>query len=255
MKHQNNLSELRAENQVRIKNSDATLFARSIAREGLFFPPAILILSAMLLLPVVSLAQNVRVRRNSPVRVEPDIRREPNRYAPELYAERQNLIITLVNLPGAKTPRSVWDVTYKVYFLSESAHDRAVKNLAAGGSNPKADDFREKLLLTEGRFRKTSLNTLQKRTHISAAIPFKSRMPDKDRTKFAYIMTAYDISVTDAVLGKTIRRSGILMARPFDNEGERVVPRKTIYANFLVTSEGDFYYSQLPQSTAIAVWR
>jgi hypothetical protein len=197
----------------------------------------------------------VRIRRNSPVRIESNITREPYRYAPELYADRQNLTITLINLPGANTPRSVWEVSYKVYFVSEAAHDRAIKNVAAGASNPRATDFPEKLLLAEGRFRKTSLNTLSKRTHVSAAIPLKSRVPDKERTKFSYIMTDYTVSITDAKLGKTIKRSGILMARPFDTEGGRVVPRRTMYANFFVTPQGDFYFSQLPQSNAVALWQ
>jgi len=215
----------------------------------------LVLLAAILLPPADSPAQTVRIRRNSPVRMEPDIRREPYRYAPELYSDQQNLIITLINLPGANTPRSVWTVSYKVYFLSEAAHDRAVKNVVAGESNPRATDFPEKLLLAGGRFRKTSLNTLSKRTHVSAAIPLKSEVPDKERTKFSYIMTDYTVSVTDAVLRKTIQRSGILMERPFDMEGGRVVPRKTLYANFFVTPQGDFYFSQLPQSTAVALWQ
>ena len=80
-------------------------------------------------------------------------------------------------------------------------------------------------------------------------------MPDKERTKFSYIMTDYTVSVTDAVLRKTIQRSGILMERPFDMEGRQVVPRKTLYANFFITPQGDFYFSQLPQSTAVAAWQ
>lgn len=216
---------------------------------------SLVLLAAILFLPVDSPAQTVRIRRNAPVRIESDIPREPYRYAPELYADRQNLTITLINLPGANTPRSVWEVSYKVYFLSEGAHDRAVKNVAAGASNPRAADFPEKLLLAEGRFKRSSLNTLSKRTHVSAAIPLKSRVPDKERTKFSYIMTDYTVSITDAALGKTTKRSGILMARPFDTEGARAVPRRAMYVNFFVTPQGDFYFSQLPQSSAVALWK
>ena len=236
----------------KIKNKSAR-HCKQNARCGV--RAVLVLLTAILLLPADSPAQTVRIRRNSSVRTEPDIKREPFRYAPELYADQQNLIVTLINLPGANSARSVWQVSYKVYFLSEAAHDRAVKNLVAGESNPRAADFPEKVLLAQGRFRKTSLNTLQKRTYTSAAIPLKSRVPDKERTKFSYIMTDYTVSITDAVLGQTLERSGILMNRPFDTEGGQAVPRRTMYVNFFVTPQGDFYFSQLPQSTAVALWQ
>jgi hypothetical protein len=41
----------------------------------------------------------------------------PNRLAPEVYSDNLSLKITLMNLPGAATSTSHWEVEYQVIFV------------------------------------------------------------------------------------------------------------------------------------------
>jgi len=47
---------------------------------------------------------------------------EPNLYSPQLYAEKLKIKFSLVDLPGSKDARSTWEVSYRLYFISEAEH-------------------------------------------------------------------------------------------------------------------------------------
>lgn len=172
------------------------------------------------------------------------IQYEPNVYAPELYEDALDLHFTLVNLPGAETKGSYWEGSYKLYFLPEGELEKLTKSYLV------ADDFQNKILLSEGNFRGNQLGTLDRRTFVRDSIPFKSKIPDQLRRKFANILTVYSIRIYDARLKKTLYRSSIFIAHCFDDDerysaSERTIPRKIIYTNFFVTPGGDLFDSQL----------
>jgi hypothetical protein len=176
---------------------------------------------------------------------------EPNVYAPQLYADRLKLKLTLINLPGAPDPRSTWEASYQIYFIPESNFQSVLRSAPSGGWNPSPADFPGRILLGEGRIRRTSLRTLAERIHLSRGLALKSRVPDKMRTKFATIMTSYSVKIYDARLDSTVYRSGTFVAKPFaDDEGART----TLYANFYVSPTGQLFYSQRPRNSDATTW-
>lgn len=183
-------------------------------------------------------------------------KREPNLHAPEFYSDNLKLKIILVDLPGAGEARSSWEVSYQVFFIPEDKYYDALKQLPAGGSDPTAAQFPGKLLLSEGQVKKNSLATIQERTYVRDTIPFKLKVPDEQRTKFARLMTSFSIKIFDAKLNTTIYRSGIFTTFPFDDTSNQsgAVPRDTLYLDFLVTPQGDLYRAQWPRKEGNTNW-
>jgi hypothetical protein len=184
-------------------------------------------------------------------------RMEPNVYAPNLYADHLKLKLTLINLPGAGERNSSWEVSYQLYFIPESAYMKALKRAPQGGWNPTLADFPEHILLGRQHLKRASLYTLSDRTFLSRAIPLKAKVPDKQRTKFATILTSYTVKIFDARLKSTIYRTGLFVAQPFTSDSEtggKEVARTLLYANFYVNPDGQLFYSQRPRNSESTTW-
>lgn len=193
---------------------------------------------------------------------------EPNLYAPDLYADNLALQVILVDMPGADMPDSYWEAEYKLYFVSEAEYKKVVDNALAemarqGQSrrvlswDPQPAQFPEKIMLAEGEIKISKLDSLTARTFLQEKIDFKSKIPDKLRTKFAHLMTSYSVKIFDARLNKTLYRLGTFMTFPFDddqNGPEKAMPRATIYTNFIVTPEGQIFASRMPRKSDDTNW-
>lgn len=171
------------------------------------------------------------------------IRFEPNVHAPELYADKLTMQFMLVNLPGAGMKGTTWRGEYKLYFITEAEFERVKK------TNLQAEDFTNKTLLAEGRFKKDGLATALSRTFVRPSIAFKARVPDAQQTKFAKLLTVYSVKIYDAKLKTTLYKSGFWIAHVFDTDELSTDPgksiaRKTVYSNFFVAPNGDLYIAQ-----------
>jgi hypothetical protein len=174
--------------------------------------------------------------------------REPNLHVPNLYGDKIDFVATLVDLPGARKKQSYWELSYQLFFVPEERYYETIQRLPSGGSNPTPQEFSGRILLAEGHKKKTGLETLEGRTITLTGVPFKQKVPDALRTKFAYLMTGYSLKIFDAELNTTIYRSGIFLTQPYEaslEDQKQDSARKTIYLTFLVTSDGKLNRSQL----------
>ena len=179
--------------------------------------------------------------------------REENVYAPNLYADNIDFIATLVDLPGAKKKQSYWALSYQLYFIPEEKYYEALRHAPKGGSNPTPDEFPGRILLAEGHKKITRLGTLKERTINLTGVPFKQKVPDAQRTKFARLLTAYSVKIFDAELNTSVYRSGIFLTDPFEasrDDQKQAIARKAIYLNFGVMPDGTLNRSQLPPRTS-----
>src|ERR1041384_3399734 len=58
---------------------------------------------------------------------------KPNLIAPELYSDKLSLKITLMNLPGAVTQASHWEVEFQVFFVPEQDFRKNTEDLKKSG--------------------------------------------------------------------------------------------------------------------------
>lgn len=183
--------------------------------------------------------------------------REPNVHAPDLYADHIDFVATLVDLPGASKKQSYWELSYQLFFIPEAKYYEALRQLPKGGSNPGPEQFHGRVLLAEGHRKKTRLGTLKDRTIFLNDVPFKQKVPDAQRTKFALLMTGYTVKIFDAALNTTVSRSGIFLAEPFEMnaDGELAVARKTIYLNFMINPDGTLNRSQSARNSTDTTWK
>ncbi len=176
--------------------------------------------------------------------------REPNVHAPDLYADKIDFIATLVDLPGAKNKESYWELSYQLFLIPEEKYYAALRSFPRGGSNPTPEQFPGRILVAEGHKKKTRLGTLKDRIINLSGVPFKQRVPDAQRTKFAVLMTSYSVKIFDAELNTTLIKSGIFLTEPFEsNPQDQLAARKTIYLTFGVNSNGTLNGSQLRPKT------
>lgn len=130
---------------------------------------------------------------------------EPNTLAPELYEEKLSMKFTLVDLPGATDPRSTWDASYQLYFISEAKFKKISEGVmrrqqekepgrTVFGWNPEPADFPGKILLAEGTISKKDISTPQQRIHVQDNVAFKEKIPAELRTKGAHLLTAYSVA-------------------------------------------------------------
>ncbi|HEY0321942.1 MAG TPA: hypothetical protein VGC66_13365 [Pyrinomonadaceae bacterium] len=194
-------------------------------------------------------------------------RAEPNVLAPELYMEHLKLKMTLVDLPGASDPKSYWEGTYQLYFVSEADHNRALEEAVKLASGPKGGavginldlaQFPAKVLLAEGSFKKSGLASLKDRTFMLDRIAFRAKVPEAARTKEARLLLSCSVKIFDARLKQTIFRTRLWDAQaPMMQDAaqpERDVTRTTVYSNFYVTKTGDVYESQWTREGEDTSW-
>ena len=175
--------------------------------------------------------------------------REENVYAPHLYSDTLDLAATLVDLPGANNTRSYWELSYELYFVPEDKYYEALERAPRGPSNPTVEEFPGRILITHGRLKRTRLATLQQRSLLLNGIPFKRKIPDRQRTKFAHLLTAYSLKIFDAALNTTAYHSGVFLTEPFETDGKdqrQATARKTLYLSFRINPNGSLNRSQLP---------
>lgn len=174
--------------------------------------------------------------------------REPNLHVPNLYADKIDFIATLVDLPGAKKKESYWELSYQLFFVPEEKYYETINRLPKGGSNPGPEEFAGRILLAEGRQKKTRLETLNDRTITLTGVPFKQKVPNVQRTKFGYLMTGYSVKIFDAELNTTAYHSGIFLTEPYEpnvNDEKQDVARSAVYLTFRVLPNGTLARSQL----------
>ena len=184
--------------------------------------------------------------------------RENNVHAPQLYADKLDFIATLVDLPGAKNKQSYWELSYQLYFIPEEKYFEAVSHLPRGGSNPAPEQFPGRILLAEGHRKSTRIGTLRDRTITLNGLPFKQKVPDAQRTKFAVLMTSYTVKIFDAQLDTTVTRAGIFLTEPFETTGgdqNEVTARTKIFLNFGVNPDGTLNRSQTARTKNDTSWK
>ena len=212
-----------------------------------------MVLLLALAITVAGVLQPDYVSGQKPSRRVRSIRFEPNVYAPHLYADELTMQFMLVNLPGAGIKGTSWRGEYKLYFVPEAEFEKVKK------SNLRAEDFTNKTLLAEGSFKNDGLATPGSRTFVRSSIPFKARIPDNQRTKFAKILTIYSVKIYDAKLKTTVYKSSLFIAHPFDtdelfSDSEKIIARKTIYTSFFVAPDGDFFTAQWRREPNDTTW-
>jgi hypothetical protein len=184
--------------------------------------------------------------------------REPNLYAPHVYADDLEFIATLVDLPGARNKQSYWELSYQLFFVPEDKYYEALARAPRGPSNPTPEEFPGRVLLAQGHKRTRRLASLKERTIHLTGVSFKPRVPDAQRTKFAHLLTHYSVKIFDAELKTTVYRSGIFITEPYEDDPQdpnKAIARKTIYMNFMVTPEGNLNRSQLARHSRSTKWR
>jgi len=174
--------------------------------------------------------------------------RQPNLHVPNLYADKIDFIATIVDLPGAKKKESYWELSYQLFFVPEEKYYETIYRLPKGGSNPEPEEFAGRILLAEGRQKRTRLETLDDRTITLTGVSFKHKIPDSQRTKFGYLLTGYSVKIFDAELNKTIYYSGIFLTEPYEpnvNDEKQDIARNAVYLTFRVLPNGTLGRSQL----------
>jgi hypothetical protein len=174
----------------------------------------------------------------------------PNTYAPNLYSEKINLQISLVDLPGSHQKGSVFQGSYKIYFTPEGEIEKLAQN-RGGIDQMKGDDILTKILVAEGTFNKTLLAA--DRIFERRNIDFKSRVPDKQRTISGKLVIFYSIKVYDAKLKKSIYKDSIFIYFPFERS-DTSKARDTFHLSFLVTENGQMFTSSLPRERSSTKW-
>lgn len=163
----------------------------------------------------------------------------------------------LVNLPGAAESGSYWEVSYRLYFIPEAVFAGEVERRTHGGQDAGSPQYSRQVLLAKGQFKQRNLATLKDRTYVLDRVSFKSKVPDKERTKFAVLMTVYSVKIFDARLKTTAYHSSYFVTNPFADDPtqpQKAIPRATIYTSFYLTPKGSIWGSQLPRESNDANW-
>src|SRR5215211_4967657 len=160
----------------------------------------------------------------------------PNLITPELYSDKLSLKITLMNLPGAATSASYWEVEFQVFFVPEQEFEKNMKELnkAGKGRELRPEYFPGKILLATGKFNKQRLDTLKERAFVRQ-IPFRNSVPPEQQTSFSSLMSFYSVRVFDRKLKKDIYGSDVFIVPPFErdiNERNSFFPRTELFLNF-----------------------
>lgn len=174
--------------------------------------------------------------------------REPDLPAPNLFADKLTFKAFVVDLPGASDPKSTWELTYAVYFIPEREYYSLIDRLPPGQHNLEVEKFSRKILLGRGRVNKVSLAGPQERSAIKDIV-FKARVPEKDKTKFARLLTSYSVKIYDAHLKIPIYHSGVFVTNVFErgSDSSQAAPKNSLYLNFSVSPNGNLSYTQWPR--------
>lgn len=183
----------------------------------------------------------------------------PNRIAPELYSDKLSLKITLMNLPGAATSTSYWEVEFQVFFVPEQDFGKNIKDIKKAGKSRelRPEYFPSRILLATGKFNKHRLGTLRERAFLRQGIAFRNKIPPEQRTSFSSLMSFFSVKVFDGKLKKDIYGSSVFIVPPFDtdtNAGNSLSPRTDLFLNFYVAENGSLYRSNSKSASESTEW-
>jgi len=184
---------------------------------------------------------------------------KPNLIAPELYSDKLSLKITLMNLPGAVTSASRWEVEFQVFFVPEQDFEKNMKELnkAGKGKELRPEYFPTRILLAMGKFNKHKLGTLKERAFVSQ-IAFRNKVPREQQTSFSSLMSFYSVKVFDGKLKKDIYGSSVFIVPPFERDTDNrnsFLPRTELFLNFFVADDGSLYKSNTKSASETTEWK
>ena len=183
----------------------------------------------------------------------------PNRMAPEVYSDKLSLKITLMNLPGAATSTSYWEVEFQVFFVPEQDFGKNISDIkkAGKGRELRPEYFPSRILLATGKFNKHRLGTLKERAFLRQGIAFRNKIPPEQRTSFSSLMSFYSVKVFDGKLKKDIYGSSVFIVPPFDtdaNASNSLSPRTDLFLNFFVAENGSLFRSNSKSASESTEW-
>jgi hypothetical protein len=183
---------------------------------------------------------------------------KPNLMAPELYPDKLSLKITLMNLPGAETSTSYWEVEFQIFFVPEQDFGKNIKDIKKAGKarELRPEYFPTRILLAKGKLNKHSLGTLQERAFVRR-IAFRNKIPPEQQTSFSSLMSFYSIKVFDGKLKKDIYGSDVFIVPPFErdtNDSNSLFARTDLFLNFFVTHDGALYRSNSKSASETTEW-
>ena len=183
---------------------------------------------------------------------------KPNQMAPELYPDKLSLKITLMNLPGAATSSSYWEVEFQVFFVPEQDFGKNLREMkqAGKGRELRPEYFPTRILLAQGKFNKHNLSTLAERAFVSR-IGFRDKIPPQQQTSFSSLMSFYSVKVFDGKLKKDIYGSDVFIVPPFErdnNDSNSLLPRTDLFLNFFVSQDGALFKSNTKSASETTEW-
>lgn len=183
----------------------------------------------------------------------------PNRIAPELYSDKLSLKITLMNLPGAATSTSYWEVEYQVFFVPEQDFRKNLSDLKKSGKSRelRPEYFPTKILLATGKFNDHKLGTLKDRAFLRQGIPFRNKIPADQQTSFSSLMSFFSVKIYDGKLKKDIYESSVFIVPPFEKDSDpnhRLSPRTELFLNFFVADNGSLYRTNNRSASETTEW-
>ncbi len=173
-----------------------------------------------------------------------------NAYSPNLYSDKINFQILLVNLPGVEVKGSSFEGSYKTYFMPEGELEKLLQSKSGVIDEMSASDIANKTLINSGKFVKLTLNS--NRLFEKTGIFFKSKVSDSLRTMVGKIIVFYSIKIYDAKLKKTVFKDSSFMYSVY--EGDIETARKTICLSFFVNENGKLYTSSLLRDKKSTTW-
>ena len=183
---------------------------------------------------------------------------KPNLIAPELYSDKLSLKITLMNLPGATTLTSHWEVEFQVFLVPEQDFGKNLKEIKKAGNarELRPEYFPSRILLATGKFNKRRLSTLKERAFVRQ-IDFRNKVPPQQQTSFSSLMSFYSVKVFDGKLKKDIYGSAVFIVPPFErdsNDRNSLLPRTELFLNFFVSEDGSLYKSNTKSASETTEW-
>jgi len=182
-----------------------------------------------------------------------------NLIAPELYSDKLSLKITLMNLPGAATATSYWEVEFQVFFVPEKDFGKNLDDAkqAGNGRDLKPEYFPTRILLATGKFNKHNLGTFNERAYVRPGIAFRNKIPPEQQTTFSSLLSFYSVKVFDGKLKKDIYASAVFIVPPFErdtNDSNGLLPRSNLFLNFFVADDGSLYKSNTKRASETTEW-
>ena len=183
---------------------------------------------------------------------------KPNVIAPEVYSDKLSLKITLMNLPGAATSASHWEVEFQVFFVPEQDFRKNLQDIkkAGKGRELRPEYFPTRILLATGKFNKHRLGTLKQRAFVRQ-IAFRNKIPREQQTSFSSLLSFYSVKVFDGKLKKDIYGSDVFIVPPFEadtNDRNSLLPRTNLFLNFFVAENGSLYRSNNKSASETTEW-